>query len=79
MADEKQGEKEKRSAVDILVQGVPDYLYDQINTAAEQTGQTIGEWIMGACHIRYSSQFRDHLLNAGKEGGGEGGSGGPVI
>jgi hypothetical protein len=79
MADEKQADKEKNSTVDILVECVPDYLYGQIRTAAEQTGQTIHEWIIGACHMRYSSQFRDNLLYAGKGEDRAGGSGGPVI
>ena len=72
-------EKEKRKTVDILLEDVPDYLYDQIKNASEQLDQTIREWIMGACHMRYANQFRDDLLHAGKGRLGDRGSGSSVI
>ena len=76
MTDQHKPQADDKKTVDILVEGVPDYLYDQIKTAAQQTGQSISNWIMGACHMRYSSQFRDNLLygikkdKERKEGGG---------
>ncbi len=80
MADEAQGKEENQGKIDILLEGVPGYLYDQIKIAAEQTGTTLLEWIMGACHMRYSSQFRDNLLASAKRRiGGGGGSETPVI
>ena len=79
MGDQEQNEKVKPDGKTIVVEDVPDYLYDQIEAAAKQTGQTMREWIMGACHMRYSSQFRDNLLHGNKGGSTGAGSGGPVI
>ena len=72
-------EKDKRKTVEILLEDVPDYLYDQIMNASEQIGQTIQEWIIGACHMRYAVQFRDNLFHAGKGRSGGRGNGSPVI
>jgi len=69
---------EKKKTVDILVEDVPRYLYDQIEAASAQTDQTIREWIIGACHMRYTNQFRDNLIHTGKVYS-RGGSGSPVI
>ncbi len=79
MGNEEEIQKEKKETVDILVEDVPSYLYDQIKTSSEQMDQTIREWIIGACHMRYSNQFRDNLRHAGKGRSGEGGKGSPVI
>ncbi len=78
MADEKITGIGKKDTVDICLEDVPNYFYDQIKSAAEQAGQTIREWIMGACHMRYSSQFRDYLLYS-KKGPIGGGGGSQVI
>jgi hypothetical protein len=72
-------EKVKGKNVEILLKDVPDYLYDQIKNASEQMGQTIREWIIGACHMRYANQFRDNLLRASKARSGDKGNGSPVI
>ena len=71
--------EEKKKTVDILIEAVPYYLYDQIKTASEQLGQTTREWIMGACHMRYSSQYRDNLLHPDRGRSGWGGEGSQVI
>jgi len=79
MGSEKEIQKEKKETVDILIEDVPYYLYDQIKTASEQLGQTIREWVMGACHMRYANQYRDNLLHPGKGRSGWGGKGSQVI
>ena len=79
MGAEEEIQKEKKETLNILLEDVPYYLYDQIKTASEQMDQTIHEWIIGACHMRYTNQFRDNLLHASK-GHSEGGGGwSPVI
>lgn len=72
-------EKGKKQPVDILLEKVPRYLYDQIKTSSEQVDQTIREWIIGACHMRYTNQFRDNLLDACKGPSGQGHDGSPII
>ena len=75
MGAEEEIQKEKKETLNILLEDVPYYLYDQIKTASEQMDQTMREWIIGACHMRYTNQFRDNLLHAskGRSGGGDGG------
>jgi hypothetical protein len=79
MGAEEEIQKKEKETLNILLEGVPYYLYDQIKTASEQMDQTIREWIIGACHMRYTNQFRDNLLNAGKGRSGGGGSWSPVV